>query len=148
MAAPVTAKYEQLALQVETSTPGTYAVICGMMGFTFDRTAEVDTDEVPADCSDESLPYTKVREVRSIDFGVSGEAKWAQQSHEAMLDWFYSGAAKNVRVRHTNAASGDTEYESGPALLSKLSNERVKGKTVTASIEIGFVGTPARSAKP
>lgn len=147
MAAPVTQKYEQLVLELETSTPGVYAVICGIMGFTMDRSADVGSSQVPADCTDESLPYATIKAVKALDFKVSGSGKWAQQSHGTMQTWFYGGTEKNIRVRHVNAASGDTEYESGPALLAKLSNERIKGEVVTADLEIEFSGIPTRTAK-
>lgn len=148
MVAPVTAKFEELVLELETATPGTYANTCGLTGFTYSRSANVDTIEVPADCTDESLPYSVQKQVRSLDFGVQGDAVWAQQSHEDLLDWFYSSATKNIRVRHVAAATGDTEYETGPALLTKLDNIRTKGQKVTGSIEITFDGTPTRTAKP
>lgn len=148
MAAPVTAKYEEFTLEVETTTPGTYAVLCGLMGLTVDRSAQIDTVETPADCVDESLPYQTEKQVRALDFKVEGEAVWAQQSHETLMDWFYSSATKNIRLRHVNALSGDTEYEAGPALLTKLTNVREKGKKVTASVSLEFDGTPTRTAKP
>jgi len=148
MAAPVTAKYEELVLEVETDTPGTYAKLCGVMGFTVSRAAQVDTSETPADCEDESLPYRVERQVRSLDFQMSNvSAVWAQTSHETMMDWMYSGATKNVRVQHVKASVGDTEYEAGPALLTQLDHVRTKGQKVSATISIQFDGTPTRTAK-
>lgn len=148
MAAPVSGKYEHLVLEVETDTPGTYSKICGLMGFTFARAATVDTSEIPADCEDESLPYQVLREVRATDFQISNAtASWAQSSHEMLLDWFYSAATKNIRVRNTNAAVGDTETEAGAALLTQLDHTRTKGQALSGSISIQFVGTPTRTAK-
>ena len=150
MVAPVTGEYEELVLEVEdelASSPGTYIKICGLMGFTFNRKANLDTVEVPADCDDESLPYDVRKSVRSLDFGVSGEATWAQQSHEMLLDWFYSGAAKNVRIRHVAVEVGDTEYEAGSALLTDFPTERAKGAKLTGKIELVFDGTPTRTPK-
>jgi hypothetical protein len=146
MARAVTAKYEQFVLQVETDTPGTYAPLCGLVDVEITRSANVDTTEIP-DCDDESLPLSVERAVRSIEFSLSASGVWAQDSHETMMDWFYGQAVKNVRLRHVNAASGDTEFESGPALLTELSNARTKGQKVTASISIQFDGTPTRTAK-
>lgn len=149
MVAPVTAEYEELVLEVEDPTsPGVYTKVCGMMGFTINRSAQIDTAEIPADCDDESLPYSVVRSVRSLEFGISAEATWAQQSHERLLDWFYSGASKNIRVQHVAAASGDTEYEAGAAFLTSFPTQRQKGQKVTAgAIEIMFDGTPTRTPK-
>lgn len=145
---PVTAKFEELVLEVEGTTTGTYTKICGIMDFTMTRAAQVDTSEVPADCEDESQPYSVERQVRSLDFQITGvTAVWAQQSHELMLDWFYSSSTKNIRIRHVNAAVGDTEFEAGPALLTQLDNARTKGQKVTATISIQFDGTPTRTAR-
>lgn len=148
MAAPSTAKFEHLALQVETAVPGTYATLCGMKGFTISREAQVNTVEVPADCTDESLPYSRERAVQALDFTVEAEAVWARENHQILLDWFRSGATKNIRIKHGNVATGATEYESGPALLTKLTHVREKGQKITANISVEFDGTPTVTAKP
>ena len=146
MAKPITEKFEQMVL--ETSENGTtWTRICGLVGVTITRTAQFDSTEVPGDCDDESLPLDVERSIRTIEVSVSADGVWAQQSHGEMLDWFYSGAPKQIRVGHLNAATGDTEYEQGPALLSTLTNQRTKGQKVTAAIEIQFDGTPTRVAK-
>ena len=146
MAAPITEKFEQMVL--ETSDNGTtWTRICGLVGVTITRTAQFDSTEVPADCDDESLPLKVERAIRTIEVTVSAEGVWASQSHEMMQDWFYSGAPRQVRVGHLNAAVGDTEYESGLALLTTLTNQRTKGQKISASIEIMFDGTPTRVAK-
>lgn len=147
MARAVTQKFEELVLQVETSTPGEYsASICGLIDVEISRTANVDTVEIP-ECDDESLPLSVERQVRNIEVTVSGTGVWAQQSHGTMMDWFYSSAVKNVRIGNLNAATGETEYETGPAILTQLNNARTKGQKVSASIAIEFDGTPARTAK-
>jgi hypothetical protein len=146
MAVAVTEKYEEMVLEVETAVPGTYTIICGMVDVTVSRAASVDTSEVP-DCADESLPMSLEKEVRSIEVKVSASGVWAQSSQDMLSDWFYSSNSKNIRVRNTKAATGDTETEAGPALLVKLDNMRTKGKKVSAEIEIEFDGTPTRTNK-
>lgn len=148
MAAPITEKFEELVLEVETATAGTYARICGLKDVTISRATQIDTFEVPADCEDESLPYSTERQVRALNVTVSAsEAVWAQQSHEMLMDWYYSGVSKNIRVGNKKAAIGDTEYESGPAYLTQLDNSRTKGQKVSATLAFEFDGTPARTAK-
>lgn len=148
MAATVAEKYEEMTLGVETETPGTYANICGLKGVTISRVAQVDSFEVPADCTDESLPYSTEKEVRSLTVTVdASDAVWAQSSHEMLMDWYYSGQSKNIRLGHTKAAVGDTEYESGAALLTKMDDARTKGQRVSRSISLEFVRTPTRTAK-
>lgn len=149
MAKAVTQKFSELALEVEfdpVGAPGVYSRVCGMIDVEINRSASLDSAEIP-DCDDESLPHSVEKEVRSIEVSVSGSGTWAQQSHGKMSDWFYSAAPLNVRVHNANAAVGETEYETGPALLASLGNARTKGQRVSASISIEFDGTPTRTPK-
>lgn len=145
MATPVTEKYEEMILDVELiSGSGVYTPICGMIDVTISRTATIDTAEIP-DCDDESQPLSVEKQVRSIEVSVSATGVWARSSQDALKQWFYSAAVKNIRIRDTAAASGDIAIESGPALLASLNNSRTKGKKVSAEIEIQFDGTPDRT---
>lgn len=149
MAAPDTQKFEELVLEVEfdpDGDPGTFSKICGMVGVTVSRTANVDQTEVPADCEDESLPLQVERQVRNVDVTVSATGVWARGSSGKLKDWFYSGQPLTARLTDVKAATGDTQIESGPCLLTKLENQREKGQKVAASIELQFDGTPQRTA--
>ena len=139
MAQAVTSAFHQLTVEVETATPGTYAIICGMVDYQIQRRANLDTTEIP-DCADESLPLYVSKAVRSTDYMISGTGVWAQSSHEMMLQWFRTGAAKNVRIGYGNASVGDVEYETGSAFLTQLDHGRTKGQVVNASIQIDFNG--------
>jgi len=141
MAVATTQAFHELVLEVETATPGTYAKLCGLIDVTVSRTANLDTNEIP-DCTDESLPLSVRREVRSLEVTVSATGVWARESWGTMSDWFYSGDTKNVRITNVGAATGDIEFETGAAFLTSLSNARAKGQKVTASLEIMFDGTP------
>jgi Phage major tail protein 2. len=145
MAKATTAKFEELILEFETDTPGSYAPICGLIDVTINRTSNVDTAEVP-DCDDESLPLSLEKQVRSQEVTISATGVWALQSNKTMLEWWYSGATKNIRVRNAKAendgSQGEPYAESGPALLASLSSSRTKGQKVTAEIEIQFDGLP------
>lgn len=144
MALAVTEKFEEMLLEVETS-PGVYAKVCGLIDVEMSRTANVDTAEVP-DCDDEALPLAVERQTRSIEVTVSGTGVWAQSSNDMLVNWFYSSATKNVRVRNMKASSGTVRTEVGPALLTSLTHSRTKGQRVTAAIEIQFDGQPNREA--
>lgn len=146
MATPITEKFEQMVLEISDNGT-TWTKICGMVGVTVTRSAQFDSTEVPADCDDESLPLRVEKAIRTVEVSVSADGVWAQQSHGEMMDWFYSGASKQVRIGNLNAAVGDTEYESGPAFISTLTNQRTKGQKVTANLELNFDGTPNRVAK-
>lgn len=145
MALAVTASFAETVLEIETS-PSTYAPICGLKGYSLSRELAMDEDMVP-DCADESLPFGVVRSPTSLSVSISCEAVWAQSSHKLIQDWIYSASTKNIRVRNTKAAVGDPETEAGPAYLTKLTNEKAKGKQYSASIEIVFASVPTRTNK-
>lgn len=146
MAAPITERFEQMVLEV--SEDGTlFARICGLKDVTVNRTLTLNSTEVPADCDDESLPYSISKEASTFEVTVEAQATWAAQSHGMMMDWIYDGLRKSVRVGHLNAAAGDTEYETGEAYLTSLPDQRTKGNSVTRTITIEFAETPTRSAK-
>ena len=146
MAKAGTSNFHQMVLEVETDTPGTYAKLCGLTSRGINRQHNMQTSEVP-DCDDESLPAAVERAVQSSEVTISGSGVWASQSHQTMLDWWYSGQTKSVRVQHANAAVGDTEYETGNAYLVSISNQAERGQKVTAEISIEFDGLPTRTAK-
>lgn len=141
-----TAKFHETVVELETDTPGTYAVICGITTRGVDRTSNMDSAEVP-DCDDESLPLAVEKDVHSQEVTISGSGLYATQSAGVLMDWWYSGATRNIRVHHVKAQVGDTEYESGAAFLSKLSNQATKGNRTTADLSIEFDGVPSRTAK-
>jgi len=144
---PISAEFQHLVVEVETDVEGTFSKVCGITSRGINRQHNMQTTEVPQDCEDESLPSAIERAVQSSEVTISGSGVWASQSHEMMLDWWYSGAKKNIRVQHVNAAIGDTEYETGLAYLVSLNNTVEKGQKVTAELEIQFDGVPTRTAK-
>lgn len=147
MTRATTANFHQMVVEVET-TPGSgvYAKLCGLTSRGINRQSNMSTSEVP-DCDDESLPAAVERAVQSQEVTIPGSGVWASQSHETMLDWWYSGATKSVRVQHVNAAVGDTEYETGNAYLVSIANQAERGTKVTAEISIEFDGIPTRTPK-
>lgn len=153
MARATTAKFEEFVLEVEfdpVGAAGTYTAAAGLTDVTINRTSNVDESEIP-DIDDESLPLSVEAQVRSQVVTASGTGVWALQSHEKMLDWFYSGTTLSCRLRNAKAvadgATGDTTHETGPALLTTLNNSRTKGQKVSAEVEIRWDGVPTRTAK-
>lgn len=147
MARATTANFYQMVLEIETAAgSGVYTKLCGLTSRGINRQSNMSTSEVP-DCDDESLPAAVERAVQSQEVTISGSGVWAAQSHEVMLDWWYSGATKSVRIQHVNADVGDTEYETGNAYLVSISNQAERGTKVTAEISIEFDGIPTRTNK-
>ncbi len=145
MAKPVTENFHEMVVEIET-TPGVFSKICGLTSNALNRTHNMATTEVPGDCDDESVPAEVERAVQSSEITLSGTGTWAAQSHGIMMEWWYSGRSRNIRVGHLKAEPGDTEYETGPAYLVTLNHSRERGQKVTAEIEIQFDGLPARTA--
>ena len=144
---PITAAFPDFILEVETETEGSFSKICGLTQRGINRQHNMQTTEVPGDCDDESKPNEVERAVQSSEVTISATGIWASQSHEMMMDWWYSGQTKMIRIKHVKAAVGDTEYETGPAILVNLNNAVEKGQKVSAEIEIQFDGVPERTAK-
>lgn len=147
MARATTENFHEMVIEVETTAgSGIYAKLCGLTSNAMNRSHNMQTTEVP-DCDDESLPAAVERAVQSSEVALSGTGVWAAQSHGTMMDWWYSGATRNIRVGHLKASVGATEYETGPAYLVNLNHSRERGQKVTAEIEIQFDGLPTRTAK-
>lgn len=154
MAKAETAKYQHLILEVEfdpVGDAGNYSIICGMIDVSVTRTSNIDTTEVP-DCTDESLPLSVERSVRSQEVSASGTGVWALSSNSKISDWWYSGATLLARLRNAkveaDGVTGDIITETGPAILVSLNNSRTKGQKVTAEIELQWDGVPVRGLKP
>ena len=141
MARATTMKFEEMTLEVETNTPGTYAKLCGLIDVTVTFTVATAEAMVP-DCDNEALPLLMEREVVSTDWSVSASGVWARESHETMIQWA-QGAKRNIRIGYSGAAVGDVEFIVGAAIMTTLTNARVKGAKVTAEIEL--VGAGART---
>ncbi|TIN83100.1 phage tail tube protein [Mesorhizobium sp.] len=145
MARATTANFDKMVVEVEwVANSGIYSKWCGVTSRGINRQSNMQTTEVP-DCDDESLPAALERAVQSQEVTISGSGVWSAESHGLALDWWYSGATKSVRVHHVNAASGDTEYETGPAYLVTISNQAQRGQKVTADLSIEFDGVPTRT---
>jgi len=146
MARAGTANFHEMVVEVEwIPESGTFAKVCGITTRGINRQSNMQTSEVP-DCDDESLPSAVERAVQSQEVTISGSGVWASQSHGKMLDWWYSGATRLIRVHHVNAATGETEFETGPAYLQSINNQAERGTKVQAEVSIEFDGLPTRTA--
>ncbi len=134
-----TARFHEMALHLETATPGTYAAVCGLIGCEFTFTSETADAQIP-NCTNEALPHEIVREVISTDWSCSATGVWARESHERLLQWALTGAIVNVRFIYTAAAVGDVEFITGPAILTSLTHSREKGQRVSAQLQIVKAG--------
>lgn len=145
MAKASTSTFAQYVLEVETATAGTWASICGLTSRNITRQSNITSTSVP-DCDDESLPASVEKDVESASVTVSASGVFAKEAAEMLSDWWYSAGRKNVRIHHMNAAVGDTEFETGPALLASFNTGATRGQKVSLDISIEFDGLPVRTA--
>lgn len=147
MAYATTANFSQFVLEVEfVAASGTFSKVCGLTSRGINRQSNMATSEVP-DCSDETIAADVRRAVQSQEATITASGVWSSESHEKLLDWWQGAATKSVRIYHANAASGDTEYETGNAYLVSISNQAERGTKVTAELNIEFDGVPTRTMK-
>lgn len=145
MARATTENFADMVVEVEwVADSGIYSKWCGLTSRGINRQSNMQTSEVP-DCDDETLPAAVERAVQSQEVTISGSGVWSAESNGKALDWWYSGGTKSVRIQNVNAATGDTEFETGNAYLVSISNQAERGSKVTAEISIEFDGLPTRT---
>ena len=143
MTAPNTLPYESLVLEVET-TPGsgTYVPLCGLDAYTITRALETSSQNVPADCSDNSKPHVVVRRGVAVSMTVTGTGATTKEAREGMPRWLHAGTTLNAQVRaKTVTTAGNVQAERGAAFLTQFENAPDPGNAVvTASITVEFTG--------
>lgn len=143
MATATTATFAKFRILIgDGATPTeAFAPICGLTSKGLNGSSDVVTTEVP-DCSDEDLPSWQEKDVKSISMSLSGSGVWSTENHAVLMDWFLSGAKKNVKVQYAEAASGSPEFLEGPCVLSQLNNAAEKGGRISAEITLEFSQKP------
>lgn len=118
-----------------------FAAICGLTskGITF--SSDTTDVEVP-DCSDEDLPAYKEKGVKAQEITLTGSGMWAAEAHGDIMNWWKSGASKNIKVQYVGAATGDPEFINGPAILTNIGNTVEKGGRLSAELSIAFTSMP------
>ena len=143
MATATTGTFNQFKILIgDGATPTeVFTPICGLTSRGLTGSADVVTSEVP-DCTNEDLPSWQEKDVKSIGMSLSGSGMWAQESHELLLQWFLTGAKKNIKVQYANADTGDVEFLAGPAVITQLNNAAEKGGRISAEISLEFTAKP------
>lgn len=102
-------------------------------GFKF--TTNVTETEV-ADCADQSKPAKIVRKSKSTDFTIDGAGKVDKTSVWAFLEWWQSGAAKNIEVMQNDTGANGGFTGAGAAILKDfdLKGERGNYQDFTCTI--------------
>jgi hypothetical protein len=124
----------------ETPVEG-FEPICGLTSKGINYETETATSQVP-DCDDEDLPAYSEESPTSYKVSISGSGMWTAESHGILLDWWKTGAAKNVKVQYANAAPGTVEFVSGPAIIKGPNGNVDKGGRMSSEITLVFTEMP------
>lgn len=136
-----TSKFSEFKLLLgDGATPTeAFAAPCGVVSRGITRKATVNSVMVP-DCSDEDAVSYPQKSVTAIEQAMSGSGLWTRESWTIWLAWFRSGAPKNVKVQHSNVASGAVEFETGAAILTQFDETAEKGGRVQVNFALEFTG--------
>lgn len=118
-----------------------FTAICGLTSKGIQYNSDVTETEAP-DCDDEDLPAYKEKGIKAQDITLSGSGMWTAESHEALFQWWKTGAAKNIKVQYSVADSGDVEFVAGPAILVSMGNTVEKGGRLKAELSFAFTQMP------
>ena len=108
---------------------------CGFNQRSLSRTKGTNEIDIP-DCADEDAPAWVGREVKSLDWAVSGEGVLAEESVAAWESFFDSTASRNVRVEIEFPGSVGTLTKEGACHLAKFELTGERGNKVMCSIEL------------
>lgn len=147
MAKATTATFGQFKILLGNgATPvEVFTAICGLTSKGISFNSDPTETEVP-DCSDEDLPAYKEKGVKAYDITMTGSGMWSKEAHGTILDWWKSGAAKNIKVQYMQAEVGDDEFIQGPAILLSIGNSVEKGGRLSADLSIAFSEMPTFTA--
>lgn len=149
MAAPKTLKFDSFPISVEfVPSSGIFTLVCGIMSRGITRKTNIKTDEVPADCTNESLPAVVLKAPQSQDVQISGSGKYARQSHKLLYDWWKNGTRLQVRVGFTGANTGEISAEEGFGYLTQLDHQAENLGVLSSDITIEFDGSTTSVIAP
>lgn len=127
---------KRLLLELETTTPGTYAVICGIKAKTF-KASRPKVDTTVQACDDPDDTYVE-SDVGPLAIEISGSGVAAKEAVPTLWDWLTGGTSKNVQVRQVGV--GFSTW-SGAAILSDFEvTGDIEGGKVEISLSISGTG--------
>jgi predicted secreted protein len=140
---------ELLVLQLGNgATPEVFTATCTInTSRSLDLSAKASSAEL-ADCVTPSNPASMIRQVQSTDWKFSGSGVVDAPSIQALLNWFTSGAQKNVKViqNKTGAAGGFTL--TGPAVCTSMQLTGQRGEQQTFTMTVECAGQYTVAANP
>jgi hypothetical protein len=132
----VTADFTEVQVSVGNADgpPETFTPFCLVnMSKSVAKSSNLSEDEVP-DCANPGDPADIRRQVRSIDYSISGEGKLHVTDLATALGWV-GGAAKNCQIDVGTSSNGGYRLE-GPFLMQSFEIGSQRKETATATIQL------------
>lgn len=146
MAQATTMSFSKMRILLgDGGSPEQFAAPCGLNTRALRRTKNTNEIDIP-DCADEDAAAWIGREVRSLDWGVTGEGVLAVEAIESWEAFFTGTTSKNVQIEIETGASPGTITLNGAAHLSSYEITANRGEKVSVSIEL--VGDGALVTSP
>lgn len=144
MAQAVTLRYSKLKVYLgDGASPETFDFPCGLNSRALNRSKALTEIDIP-DCDDEDAPAWIGREVRSLDWSVTGEGVLDETAHTMWEDFFNSLNSRTVRIE-IEKTSGTVAFE-GLAHLQTYNLTGNRGEKVGVNIELVGDGELASAA--
>lgn len=136
MALATTLSFSKMRILLgDGASPEVFTAPCGLNTRALRRTKNTNEIDVP-DCSDEDAAAWVAREVRSLDWTVTGEGVLAVEALEAWEAFFVGTDSRNLQIIIEAGGSPGTITMDGRGHLSSLEYTANRGEKVGVSIEI------------
>jgi len=137
MAVATTLSYSKMRIKLgDGGSPETFTAPCGLNTRALRRSKNTNEIDTP-DCADEDAPAWVSREVRSLDWGVTGEGVLAVEALALWESFFDGTASKNVQIEIESGTSPPgTIIMNGAAHLTTYEVTANRGEKVAVSIEL------------
>lgn len=144
MAQATTLSYSKFRVLVgDGASPEVFTAPCGFNTRSLNRTKELSEIDIP-DCDDEDSPAWVGREVKSLDWNVSGEGVLALEAVPTWEEFYDSTVSRNVRIEMEFPGTVGVIILQGRAHLSTYEIGGERGEKTTVSVELTGDGALAR----
>lgn len=140
MAQPTVATFGKfLVLLGDGASPEVFSAPCGFTERSFELKADTSSTQVP-DCDDPDAPAWEDKDVSTLSSTITGQGVMALEALPTWRAWYFSGAAKNVRVQLALPTGKGPGYYQGAAVLTSLKHDSNIGEKCKLSVNIENTG--------
>lgn len=140
MARPTTLRGSKLLIQLgDGASPEVFAAPCAISTKALNFTASANEFNVP-DCDDPDAATYTDRVVSALSAGVTGSGTLAMGALETWREWFFSAAAKNIRVKLDTTGANGGGYFAMSAVLTTFNITGEVGGLTQIEVEMASNG--------